>query len=204
VPADLLAKLGLAAGVATASGLRLYGTVAILGFLHRLEVVHLPSGLDVLAQTPIIVLAATLYAVEFVADKIPAFDSVWDTIHTFIRTPAAAILAFTAFGEVREPWRMGAALLCGAVAFSSHAIKAGSRLAINASPEPFTNWAASFSEEFLVLGLIWLAFTHPVAALVIALLTLLAAVLLAHWIIRAARRFFARRSGAAPAAQAPR
>jgi len=204
MPAELLAKLGLVAGVATASGLRLYATVAVLGFLHRLEVVRLPAALEVLGQTPIIAIAGVLYVVEFVADKIPAFDSVWDSVHTFIRTPAAAVLAFAAFGQVAEPWRTGAALLCGAVALSSHALKAGSRLAINASPEPFSNWAASFSEEFLVLGLIWLAVTHPIAALVVALLTLLAAVLLASWIVRLARRAFARRRAAPAASPATR
>lgn len=199
MPADLLAKLGLAAGVATASGLRLYGTVAVLGFLHRLEVLKLPGALEVLGETPIIAIAGILYIVEFVADKIPAFDSVWDTIHTFIRTPAAAVLAFAAFAQVQEPWRTGAALLCGTVALSAHAIKASSRLAINASPEPFSNWAASFSEEFLAFGLIWLAVTHPVAALVVALVTVAVAVLLASWIIRTLRRMFTR-SAPPPAA----
>lgn len=200
MPPELLAKLGLVTGVATASGLRLYATVAVLGFLHRLEVVRLPASLEVLGQTPIIALASALYVVEFVADKIPAFDSVWDSVHTFIRTPAAALMAFAAFGQVQEPWRTGAALLSGAVALSSHALKAGSRLAINASPEPFSNWAASFSEEFLVLGLIWLAVSHPIAALVVAALTVGAAVLLASWIIRLVRRFLSRRrSSAVPA-----
>lgn len=198
MPAELLATLGLTAGVATASGLRLYGTVAALGVLHRMGALRLPGGLEALGELPIIILAGVLYVVEFVADKIPAFDSVWDSVHTFIRVPAAAVLAFAAFGPVDEPWRIGAALLCGTIALSSHAIKASSRLAINASPEPLSNWAASFSEEVLVFGLIWLAVTHPIAALVVALLTVLVAVLLASWIIRMMRRVLTRRRSVAP------
>ena len=198
MPAELLATLGLTAGVATASGLRLYGTVAALGVLHRMGALRLPGGLEALGELPVIILAGVLYVVEFVADKIPAFDSVWDSVHTFIRVPAAAVLAFTAFGPVDEPWRIGAALLCGTIALSSHAIKASSRLAINASPEPLSNWAASFSEEVLVFGLIWLAVTHPIAALVVALLVVFVAALLASWIIRMMRRVLTRRRGVAP------
>jgi hypothetical protein len=190
VPADLLAKLGLAAGVATASGLRLYGTVAVLGFLHRLEVLKLPGGLEVLGETPIIVIAGILYVVEFVADKIPAFDSVWDTIHTFIRTPAAAVLAFAAFAQVQEPWRTGAALLCGTVALSTHAIKTSSRLAINASPEPFSNWFASVAEDVTVFGSIWLMFNHPIIMLAVLLTFLALVVWLVPKIYRLAKRGF--------------
>ena len=198
MPSELLATLGLTAGVATASGLRLYGTVAALGVLHRMGALRLPGSLEALGELPIIILAGLLYVVEFVADKIPAFDSVWDSVHTFIRVPAAAVLAFAAFGPVDEPWRIGAALLCGTIALSSHAIKASSRLAINASPEPLSNWAASFTEDALVVGLIWLAVSHPIAALVVALLTVLVAVLLASWIIRMMRRVLTRRRGVAP------
>ena len=194
MPPELLAKLGLTAGIATASGLRLYGTVAALGLLHRLGALRLPGGLETLGELPIIILAAVLYVVEFVADKIPAFDSVWDAVHTFIRVPAAAVLGFAAFGPVDEPWRIGAALLCGTIALSSHSIKASSRLAINASPEPLSNWAASFSEDVLVFGLIWLAVAHPIAALVIALLVVFVAVMLASWIIRMMRRMLTRRN----------
>jgi len=187
------------AGAAAASGLRLYATVAILGLLHRMEVLRLPSGIEALAATPIIVLACALYLVEFVADKVPAFDSIWDAVHTFIRIPAAGLLAFAAFSDVAEPWRTGAALLCGTIAFSSHAIKASSRLAINTSPEPFTNLAASFSEELVVLGLLWLAVSHPLLALAVALATIAAALLAIAWIMRMLRRLFARRSSSARA-----
>jgi uncharacterized protein DUF4126 len=148
----------------------------------------------VLSEVPIIVLASILYLIEFVADKVPAVDSVWDAVHTFVRAPAAAVLGFAAFGDVSEPWRIAAALLCGTLALSSHGIKASTRLAINASPEPFTNWAASFGEDVFVAALIWAAVAHPMAALVVAGIVLIVAALLATWIIRMLRRLFARRA----------
>ena len=190
---SLLPQIGLAAGAATASGLRLYGTVAALGLLHRLGALQLPAGLEVLSQLPIIILASALYVVEFIADKIPAVDTVWDAVHTFIRAPAAAVLGFAAFSNVSESWRIAAALLCGTIALSSHGIKASTRLAINASPEPFSNWAASFSEDVFVVVLLWLAVKHPLAAAVIAAIVLLAAILLAAWIVRMLKRLFSRR-----------
>jgi Domain of unknown function (DUF4126) len=193
---SLLPQIGLAAGAATASGLRLYGTVAALGLLHRLGALHLPTGLEVLSQVPIIVLASALYVIEFVADKIPAVDTVWDAVHTFIRAPAAAVLGFAAFSNVSESWRIAAALLCGTIALSSHGIKASTRLAINASPEPFSNWAASFGEDLFTGVLIWLAVSHPLIAVAIAGAVILAAALLAAWIIRMLRRLFSRRAAA--------
>lgn len=194
MPEDLLARIGLAAGASVASGIRLYATVAALGFLHRIEVLRLPAGLEVLGQVPIIVLAASLYLIEFVADKVPAVDSVWDAIHTFIRAPAAAVLGFAAFGNVAEPWRIGAALLCGTLALSSHGIKASSRLAINTSPEPVSNWAASFAEEIFVAVLIWLAVMHPAVAVAVAGAVLVAAAVLAAWIYRTLKRLLTRRT----------
>jgi uncharacterized protein DUF4126 len=194
---DLLAKLGLAAGASVASGIRVYATVAALGFLHRIGAVRLPHGLEVLSELPIILLASALYLIEFVADKVPAVDTVWDAIHTFIRPPAAAVLGFAAFGNVAEPWRIAAALLCGTLALSSHGIKASTRLAINASPEPFSNWVASFGEDVFVAALIWFTVTHPVVGLVVAGVVLLAAIFLAAWIVRMLKRLFSARARAA-------
>jgi hypothetical protein len=193
-----LAPLGLAAGAAVASGIRVYATVAALGLLERLGVIHLPSGLEILAHPAVIALASLLYVAEFVADKVPAFDSVWDAVHTFVRVPAAAVLGFAMLGEVAEPWRTGAALVCGSLALSAHGLKSGARLAANASPEPLSNWALSFGEEFAVAGLLWAAVAHPLLALGIAAAVLLAAVLAARWIVRVLRRL-ARRSETAPA-----
>lgn len=193
MPPDLLAKIGLLAGASIASGIRVYATVAALGFLHRIGALRLPHGLEVLSEVPIIVIASVLYLIEFVADKVPAVDSVWDAVHTFIRVPAAAVLGFAALGDVAEPWRVGAALLCGTLALSSHGIKASTRLAINSSPEPFSNWAASFGEDVFVAALIWLTVTHPVVALVVAGVVLVMAALMAAWIIRMLRRLLSRR-----------
>jgi hypothetical protein len=194
---ELLAQIGLAAGASVASGLRLYATVAALGLLHRLDVLRLPAGLEVLSQLPIIILASALYLIEFVADKVPAVDSVWDAIHTFIRAPAAAILGFAAFGNVQEPWRIAAALLCGTLALSSHGIKASSRLAINTSPEPVSNWAASFAEEIFVGVLLWLTVAHPMVAIAVAAVVIVTAALLAAWIYRTLKRLLSRRRGSA-------
>jgi hypothetical protein len=186
--ANDLAPLGLAAGAAVASGVRVYATVAALGLLERLGVIHLPLGLEVLGHPAVIALASVLYIAEFIADKIPAFDSVWDAVHTFVRVPAAAVLAFAVLGEVAEPWRTGAALVCGTLALSAHGLKSGARLAVNASPEPFSNWALSFGEEFAVAALLWAAVAHPWLALGIAAAVLLAGVLAVRWIIRVLRR----------------
>src|SRR5262249_21520765 len=193
---DALAELGIATGTAAASGLRLYGTVAALGLLDRFGVIHLPASLEVLAHPAIIALAAALYLAEFVADKIPAFDSVWDAIHTFIRIPAAAVLAFALLGDVQEPWRTAAALVGGTVALSAHGLKAAARLAANTSPEPFSNWGLSFSEEALTVGLLWLVVAHPFAALAAALGIVVLALLVAGRIVAAVRRLFGRPSTA--------
>jgi hypothetical protein len=191
----LLTQLGVATGTAAAAGLRLYGTVAALGLLHALGALHLPPGLAVLGHPVIIALAATCYVAEFVADKVPAFDSLWDAVHTFIRIPAGAVLAFALLADVQEPWRTAAALLGGAVTLSAHGLKASTRLAANASPEPFTNWGLSFSEELLVVGVLWLVVAHPVLALAVALGVLALGAIAASWIVRRAATALRLRGG---------
>jgi len=185
-----LSQIGFVAGTAVASGLRLYGTVAGLGFLHRIGALQLPGPLEVLAQTPVLVLATVLYVVEFIADKVPIVDTVWDAVHTFIRVPAAAVLGFAVLNDVAEPWRAVAALLSGTIALSTHGLKAGTRLALNTSPEPFTNWAASLSEDLLLGFLLFLIVKHPVIAIVAAAVTVVVALLLASWVVRSLRRLF--------------
>jgi hypothetical protein len=187
----LLTQLGLAAGAAMTSGFRLYGTLAALGFFHRIGVLHLPPGVEVLSRTPILALSSALFVVEFLADKIPVVDTIWDAVHTFLRVPAAALLGFAALSDVAEPWRTAAALLCGTIALSAHGLKAGTRRALNASPEPLTNWAASFSEDALFAFCLWLILFHPAAALVFALAVLAAGILLIHWVVRGMRSLFA-------------
>jgi len=190
---ELIAQLGIAAGGATASGLRVYGTVAALGWLHRAGVLHLPDGLEALASPLVLGVATSLYVVEFVADKVPAFDSIWDGIHTFVRVPAAALLAFAALGDAPEAWRVVAALLGGGVAFSVHGLKSSARLAVNTSPEPFSNWGVSLGEELSVAGLLYLVVAHPLVSVGVAAAALVAGALAFAWIGRSLSRRMRRR-----------
>ena len=184
--------LGLALGAGFSSGLNLYATVATLGLLQRIGVLHLPPGLQILSHPWVLAIAIALYLLEFFADKIPYFDTFWDAIHTFIRPPAAALLAFAAAGGAPPEWRWGAALIAGGVALTSHGAKASARAAVNASPEPFSNWVLSFGEDVLAVWLSWMAATHPVATtiIVVALVTLCAFLL--YFLFHFARRAFQR------------
>ena len=184
--------LGLVLGTAFAAGLNVYATVATLGLLHRFHAITLPESLQPLAHPVILGLALLLYVVEFFADKIPAIDHLWDAVHTFIRPPAAAMLAFAAVANVDEPWRLGAALLAGTVALASHGGKATSRVAVNASPEPFSTWLVSLGEDALAIALTWLAATHPVLAIALAVVLTIAAVWVVVILVRLARRVVGR------------
>jgi hypothetical protein len=187
-----LETLALALGTGFSSGLNLYATVATLGLLQRFGIVHLPQAMQVVAHPWVIGIAVALYLVEFFADKIPYLDTLWDTIHTFIRPPAAALLAYAAAGGAAPEWRWGAALLAGGVALTSHGTKASARAAVNTSPEPFSNWALSFGEDLLAVWLSWLASAHPIATIVlVAVLVALCAFLLFH-LFRFARKAFRR------------
>jgi uncharacterized protein DUF4126 len=178
---DPLQTLGLALGAGFSSGLNLYATVATLGLLQRFGIIHLPGAVQVLSHPWVLGMAIALYAVEFLADKIPYVDSVWDVIHTLIRPPAAALLAYGATVAAPPEWRWGAALLAGGVALTSHSTKASTRAAVNTSPEPFSNWMLSLGEDALAVWLTWMATVHPTATIiVVALLTVLAAFLLFH------------------------
>jgi hypothetical protein len=173
--------LGLALGAGFSSGLNLYATVATLGLLQRFGVLHLPQSLQVLSHPWVLAVAIALYLIEFLADKFPYFDTIWDAIHTFIRPPAAALLAYAAAGGAAAEWRWGAALLAGGVALTSHGTKASARAAVNTSPEPFSNWALSFGEDILAVWLTWMAATHPLATtIIVAALLALSAFLLYH------------------------
>src|SRR5467141_2894679 len=185
--------LGLALGAGFSSGLNLYATVATLGLLQRFGVLHLPPGLRVLSHPWVLGVAISLYLIEFFSDKIPYFDTIWDAIHTFIRPPAAALLAFAAAGGAAPEWRWGAALLAGGVALTSHGTKASTRAAVNTSPEPLSNWLLSFGEDALAVLLTWMATVHPAATIVVvAFLILLAGYLLFHlfrYLRRSLQRF---------------
>lgn len=173
--------LSMVLGTGFSSGLNLYATVATLGLLQRFGVIHLPGKLQVLSHPVVLGVAIGLYVVEFLADKIPFVDSVWQAVHTFIRPPAAALLAFSVTGSAAEPWRWGAALLAGGIALTSHGTKASARAAANLSPEPLSNWALSFGEDILAVWLTWFATTHPtLAVILVAVLVAVSLFLLYH------------------------
>jgi len=176
-----LQTIGLALGTGFSSGLNLYATVATLGMLERLGIIHLPDAMRGLAHPWVIAIAGALYAIEFLADKIPYLDTIWDGLHTFIRPPAAAVLAYAAAASAPPEWRWGAALLAGGVALTSHGAKASVRAAANVSPEPLSNWVLSLGEDLLAVGLSWLASAHPLATVVVVVFLLgLCAFLLYH------------------------
>lgn len=153
--------IALTMGAAWAAGINLYAAIATLGILSVTGDMTLPPDLQVLANPIVIGAACLMFAVEFIADKMPGVDTGWDTIHTFIRIPAGALLAAGAVGELNPAVSLAAALLGGTLAAGTHGMKAGSRLLINASPEPFTNWTASIVEDIMVIGGIWAAVNHP-------------------------------------------
>ena len=164
---DVWQLVALAAAIGWASGIRLYAVLFIVGGLGYLDVVQLPAASRLLAHPWVLAATGFMFCVEFFADKIPGVDTVWDAVHTFIRIPAGAALAASVFGDSSAAATLAAAILGGSLAAGSHFAKAGSRAVINLSPEPFSNWAASFGEELAVGTLLWLAFAHPVAALVV-------------------------------------
>ena len=173
LPLDLAGLLALAAGLGWAAGLRLYTVIFVVGMAGRLGWIMLPPGLHLLEHPWVLGAAGLMLSIEFFADKIPLLDSVWDTVHTFIRIPAGAALAAMVFGGQGLEWQMAMAIMGGTLAAGTHFTKAGARAMINASPEPFSNVAASFGEDIAVLGGLWLMFVHP--WLMLALLLLLVA-----------------------------
>ncbi|MFL5495709.1 MAG: DUF4126 domain-containing protein [Gemmatimonadales bacterium] len=191
-----LETLGYVLGTSFASGLNLYATVAAAGLLERFGLIQLPQPLHVLGNPLVLGIAAVLFVIEFIADKVPYVDSVWDAIHTFIRPPAAAFLSYTAFsGNVPEEWRIGAALLAGSVALTSHGAKASTRAAVNASPEPFSNWTLSTVEDGLAVLLAWLAAAHPLVTGVIAVVLVVLALLVIWRFFGLLRRLVMRAGG---------
>jgi hypothetical protein len=184
---EMLVALGRTLGFSLTSGVNLYATVAILGLAARYDWVDLPPQYEAFASDWVIGLALMLYAVEFIADKIPWVDSVWDTIHTFIRPVGGALVAATTIGDASPTFEVIIALLGGTVAAGSHFTKASTRVAANASPEPFSNWALSFVEDVFVIGLGLLALKYPLVALAVTVLILIAIVMAVRWIVRKLR-----------------
>jgi hypothetical protein len=203
---DTWQLVALAAALGWASGIRLYAVLFVVGAVGFLGWVDLPKGLALLAHPWVLGASGFMLAIEFFADKVPGVDSLWDFVHTFIRIPAGAALAASVFGDASGAATLAAAILGGSLAAGSHMAKSGTRAMINTSPEPFSNWAASFGEELAVGVVLWLAFTHPIVAVIV----LLALVVLSVWLVRKLWRFVARlwrgsagRRDAAPAQGGP-
>jgi len=197
---SLVHTLALTMGVAWASGINLYAAVAVLGVAGSTGYVHLPDTLAIVEDPLVIVAACFMYCVEFFADKVPGVDSTWDALHTFIRIPAGAMLAAGAVGDVSPALVVAAGIVGGGVSAATHATKAGTRMLINTSPEPFSNWFASIAEDLAVFTGLWAALAHPVIFLVLLILFLLSLCWLLPRIWRGLRlvarklvAFFARR-----------
>ena len=175
----IVETIALSMGLGWASGLNLYATLFMLGVLQQTGSIALPAELLVVADPFVMAAAGFMYCIEFFADKLPGVDTGWDTIHSFVRIPAGAVLAAQAVGPVDPATALAAGLVGGTLAAGSHAVKAGSRVAINASPEPVTNWTASLAEDALVIGGLWTALHHPSLFLV----GLVVFVALAIWLL---------------------
>jgi hypothetical protein len=187
-----LPELALALALAWGAGIRVYLVIFLCGLAGRMGWLELPGHLSVLSHPLVLGASGFMLAVEFFADKLPWLDSLWDAAHTFIRIPAGAALVAMMLGGDSAAVTAAAAILGGAVAAGSHLTKAGTRSAINLSPEPFSNWAASLAEDALVPAGLWLAVVHPVGFLALLAAGLLAAILLLRWILGGLKALLAR------------
>lgn len=189
---EIVAAIALGMGAAWASGLNLYATMATLGLLGATGQMHLPPDLEILAHPLVIGAAAFMYCVEFFADKTPGVDTGWDTIHTFIRIPAGAVIAAGALGDISPAAQVAALIVGGGLAATSHTLKAGTRVLINASPEPVSNWVASTTEDVAVFGGMVLAIYQPEVFLGLLAVFLVGAAWVMPKLWRAIRTIFAR------------
>lgn len=180
--------------ISFAAGLNVYATVATLGLLAHAGVIPLPLSLHLLSSWYVIACAAALFLLEFFADKFPLFDLLWNALHTFVRVPIAALLAYAATARLSPGMQLLATLLGGAIALAAHGGKIAVRAAVTPSPEPFSNMALSLGEDAFAVFLTWLATKHPYAAAMIALVLVLVTVVLMRWVVGALRRMF-RRAG---------
>lgn len=186
-PSELLALL---TAIGFAAGLNLYATVAVLGLLARFGHLPLPPGLQLLQGWPVIAASSALFAVEFFADKIPAFDLIWNALHTFIRVPVAGLLAYRATSQLSPEHQLLATLLGASVALIAHSGKTAARAAVTPSPEPLSNFTLSVAEDLFAIGLTWLATRHPYLAGTLAAVLVITIILLIRLVIRAMRALF--------------
>jgi len=196
---EILATLGRTMGFSFAAGINLYATVAILGLAKRYGWVTLPEQFQIFDNDIVIAVALALYVIEFVADKIPWVDSIWDAVHTVIRPIGGAVIAVTTLGDASPTMQGLIALMGGSLAAGTHLTKAGTRAAANTSPEPFSNWALSLTEDAFVIGLASLALAYPVAAAVVVIVCVVLMLVFATWIVRALRRRWTNRSAVSTA-----
>jgi hypothetical protein len=185
---DVLTTLGRTMGFSFAAGINLYATVAILGLASRFDWVALPPQFKVFDNDIVIGAAIVMYVIEFVADKIPWLDSVWDGVHSVIRPIGGALIAVATLGHASPTVEGLVALLGGTLAAGSHFSKAGTRVVANASPEPFSNWFLSIAEDIFVVGLGVLALKYPIAAAVVVVIGVVLIAVFAAWIVRGIRR----------------
>lgn len=189
---QIINTISLSMGVAWASGLNLYATLLTLGILGATGNMTLPPDLQILTNPLVIGAAGLMFAVEFVADKMPGVDTGWDSLHTFIRIPAGAMLAAGSIGEVNAAMTLAAAIVGGGIAAGTHATKSGTRVLINTSPEPFSNWLTSLGEDVAVVVGIWAALHHPLVFLVLLLLFLVLMVWLLPKLWQGIKKVFSR------------
>jgi hypothetical protein len=185
---DTVSTVALIAGLGWASGMRLYAVLFFLGVVHHAGAAVLPQSLQVLAHPAVMAASGVLFATEFFADKVPGFDTLWDALHTFVRIPAGALLAAFAVAADDPGYALAAGLLGGVVAAGSHFAKAGGRVLINTSPEPFSNWAASLGEDFFALAILWSALKYPLVLLAALAIFLVAALWLLPRLWRGIKR----------------
>lgn len=184
--------IALLAGASFAAGLNVYATLATLGLLARSGAVQLPPTLHLVESWPVIIVAIAMFVIEFFADKIPAFDLIWNALHTFIRVPIAALLAYGATAQMSPATQALATIMGGTLAFAAHGGKTAVRAAVTPSPEPVSNIALSMGEDVTAVGLTWMATKHPYWSAVIAAVLLVMTVVTIRWMVRVLRRLYRR------------
>jgi len=189
--------VALLTGTSFAAGLNVYATIGTLGLLSRAGVITLPPALNLLQSWWIISVSLVMFALEFVADKIPAFDLIWNALHTFIRVPIAILMAYAATSHLSPGMQLGSAALGGLIAFAAHGGKTALRVAVTPSPEPFSNMALSLGEDAAAISLSWLAFQHPYITAAVVAVLLVVIMLAIRWVVRALRTLFRRPGEAA-------